>query len=661
MSKNYLIHTRLSEPSYKDWEGFDELPIWATFREDREEWFSTVEEGPGWRSAEATLGGSLNFSSCLALTSKNSSTVRRIVLELLQEWPEVYVIDGASYAIYSKLFGTILGTSLNFNHWNKRRVKDVNQAWNLAAFISKDADEIEDRLFNRLEVDSRFLNKLRSGDFSEFTLLSPFLPENIGLSFFSKISNEIQLAYALDDEVHFVNLVEEFARNCYEHYSLHLGGCLTCPSNANCIPELTHNQVDYGVRLPKNKINSTGKKISRKLPVVFVPLGVHSFIADQAYKLTSSSTYYQGTPRSTEQFLLGLTVGDSKESHLPSAIEGFLGYRTRLKQVANYRKDECANCVFQDSCNSLGINTMDLGRHYHGNINLEEDCLGATRSVYKSDIPKLLEASFGIAVHNIRAARRFKGSGEERLKQLREVANVKLSKHARKAMRILRANEKYFFGFYLVPTSFIRILELSGINDSTSHFSYYGGYYGKQTYLQELTQLLMDTSGLEEFRDVYEDTTSSWAVIIPTRYAVDLPINRRVTKTSHYQWLDVKDFCSLYEGLNEGPVRASKWSKDADLSLLYLIKVMSNLLLPTQVMRTGPFGMRKSILPISFGYIHIPSDKFLANYKEETSEELLLTFITTFIKYLLEVSWPKRVAIASIPNLNPMSRRENIY
>ena len=537
-------------------------------------------------------------------------------------------------------------TNVSIDRWgNRRRATGFYENdFHLAKFFDADADEIEGQLEKQHKY-SKYLNLLREDSFSEFTLISPFLPESLMLNFYAKVSNKLHLYYLLGNEVRSVNLVDEFSDECNELASLYMAGCLSCTNNHNCVPFLSDNQVDYGFRMDAKKIDAVVRKLADSTNLHYAPRASHSRIYEVAYRLLNYSfSSSGGFPRSTEQLLL--TEALEGKNRVSEGIENYLNYKDRKVRIDKFRATECARCILKPSCDALYINKAKT----HSRKDISKSCKGAvTDEDYGLDAT-LLEIATNLFLYSsnnaLDIASEFTGYMYD------EFTNIELTPAVKKAMGILRANSKFFYGAMVLPTTMVNFMHWSMDSEaSRTIFFDWGRNLNRGMFVSEATSRVhIGVGGLEKFQNL---GSSDWSILLPTHQYVYFGAEREFVKTSNTPWfvaITAEEFMLSYGDLTSSRVISTSWMRDFNTRVLYLVKAFLDITVPRTLLHSGSFGVNRSLMPGANNHITMPSNRHLTKLSKSTNiSDALTEYINTFTTLAAKVSWPRSVVVNAFP------------
>jgi len=643
----YIFTTRLSEPTYYKNEGFPD-PIWYEFRKDPKNWVGAAkkesEKGYSWRGSTAVpvlTGG--DESACIAVTTKDPVAIQEVVDNLLEVWPEVYVLDGPSYAVYSKLLMCAVESPLTLTRHKNAWEASFIENFHLAKLFDQDPDALESAL-ERSHKYSNYLELLREDAFSEFTLLSPYVPESLMLNFYSKISNKLHLYYQLGDQVCSVNLVDEFSDACDQLASLYMAGCLSCSKNHNCLPELTEQQVSYGFRLTTKQMDKVVRRLSDSNSLQYAPMGAHRTIRESTFRLLNSSYVERsGTPRSTDQILL--TKTNKEESTIVSGITAHFEDALRRTTIKAFREKECSRCLLADSCSSVKLNTATAYRF----IDVSKACRGAvTREIYRVDTTLLrIAASMHLYVSED------KGGIASAFTSLlyTRFSSIELSTSVKKAMGILTSNSKFFYGAIVLPSCMVDFMEFAMDSKACDTlFHDWGTELNRGKFVGNHTSRIhTGIGGLEKFSN---EKSSKWSILLPTHKYSAYNCEEEFTSSDAPWYISItaEEFMLTYGDLASSRVYSSSWMTDISHRILYLVQAFIDITMPRTIVSSGSFGINKSVMPLANVHISLPSNKYLKELSKSTNTiDLLTNYINTYVSYASAVGWPVRVVLNAFP------------
>lgn len=640
MTKIYILPTRLSEPTYKSTEG----PIWQQFSQDPKAWAAKAlhaRKSPWRYSKEAHLSGA-DTAGCLAVTSTDEEVLRPIINHLLEEWGEVYTIHGPSYGIYSKLLMGAIRNGLDLYSWTNRARGDsfFTNALHLSNFF--EAQDMGKREANLpvSKYTEDYLDKVEEGGAGDFTLLSPFLPQSLMLSFFHKISSKIELHYKVGSEVQALNILEEFANNCVQLESLHTAGCLSCVYNSECVPFLTDNQVDYGFRKSIKEITQTGNKIAQTLGLGFAPIGSFRFLYPEAYRFHDGNGYNKGNPRSTEQ---GLLLRGTTKPSIASLLDRYLSYKQVVSREKTFREKECSRCLLEGSCESLGLNKSspaqggDISKECSGALTKQSDGLEST----------LLAIVIRLHIFTKDSEESSTSGLVSRFADLlyNQFSSLAISSYAKIAAQVLSANSKYFYGSILLPTCMVEFIEdcLSSHVPNSLMFSWANSINRSKFVAESTARIHTGVAGLQKFSSTSLD---SWSILLPTHDYYG-SVEREFSSSDETPWyvsITTEEFVTTYGDLPKDRVPTSFWGRDKTARVLYLMKAFSDITLPKTVECRGSFGVYKSLAPVRSYEVSIPSNGFLRSLSKSVDIiDVLDNYITIFVSMANQVSWPAAI------------------
>jgi len=580
------------------------------------------------------------------ITSKDTPIIEEVVESVLEDWSEVYVLDGPTYAIYSKLLMGSIGSKMDIDHWSMRNkgVDFFKGEFTLNKFFDKDPDELEADLESSQKL-SVFLRNLREDIFCDFTLISPFLPESLMLNFYNKLTKDLYLYYKLEDSLQRVNLLSEFSDECDELGSLYMAGCLSCSNSHNCVPLLTDNQVDYGFRLNQAKIKKAAKKIASSTALTYAPMAAHRVIMDNSFRLLRrSSPASFGAFRSTEQLLL--SVQGSKSSggyvgtnYVNKGIRIYLDYQSRRAEVKKFKEEECSKCILRPSCESLQLNKAYL----HSYTNVSKNCKGATTketSGLESTLIRIAAKLFILdATENI-SPNRFTCNVYQ------EFSQVELTPKVKEAMGIIKANDRFFYGAIILPTSMTTFVEYEMSSELCSSVMNSWGRESKAKFISNMSSRVhTGIAGLERFSNT---ETSEWSILLPT-HDYRASCGKREFSSSETAWyvsITAEEFITTFGDMPRSRVYANTWLNDWSIRVLYLMKAFVDITKPRYYGAKGSFGVCKYLLPGYNHTVHMPTNTSLKELaKSTTTVDLLTDYINDFVEKVSTVSWPRSVVL----------------